>query len=372
MSGNVVLVSFHHYLSKRKAGFHWIAHSFEKMGWDVTFITAPLSPFSRFIHDHRWEYVTGDRNNSLILDNQVTVYTYCPYFSPISKTGNYVIDLLSPLMIPVYQHYLPSSLQTLIKDADLIIFESTAAILLFDEFKKVNSHAKYLYRVSDSLEILRVHPAVLAYEKKIVPLFDLVSVPSRSLRSLFPDGNVHLQYHGIHKDAFARDLPSPDSYSRYAKNIIFVGNSFFDLPFIDIASGLFPDYGFHLIGPIAYTPGGANVLLYGEIPFEKTIPFLLHADAGLQIRRMETGLGTLSDSLKVLQYTWCRLPIIAPKGLDSDRAHVIYYEYDDPDSIRKAVEDAVAFDHDMIDLTDINDWNELVSEMLSKIEITFR
>ena len=370
MSRKVALISFHHYLTKRKAGFHWIAHSFEKMGWRVAFITAPLSPFSRLIHDHRWMYVNEDRNNSRVLNDLVTIYTYCPLFSPLSKTGNLILDLCSQYFIPLYQYSIPRNLQKLIQDADVIIFESTAAILLFELCKEINPKARYIYRVSDSLEILKVDTKVLEYEKKIVPLFDLVSVPSRALHSQIHGNNVHLQYHGIQKDSFNRDLPCPISYGYYDKNLVFVGNSFFDLQFITIVSSLFPEYGFHLIGPISYTPKTSNVILYGEIPFEDTIPYLLHADVGLQIRRMDIGLGTLSDSLKVLQYTWCRLPIIAPEGLDSDRRHIFYYKYDDSESISRAVKDSVSYNHDFIDCTGINDWTELVTEMLRKVEIS--
>ena len=207
-------------------------------------------------------------------------------------------------------------------------------------------------------------------KKNIVPLFDLVSVPSLSLRSRFTGENVLLQFHGINKDAFLGEHQYPESYSQFTKNIVFAGNSYFDLQFIDIASSLFPDYGFHLIGPISYCTKNPNVKVYGEVPFVEIVPYLIHADVGLQIRRMKTGPVTLSDSLKILQYTWCNIPIIAPYGLNSDRKHVIYYKYDDPDSIQNAVINAVQYDRSQINRTDIKNWDELVTDMLRKVEIT--
>jgi 2-beta-glucuronyltransferase len=370
MQKTVVLISFHHYLSKRKAGFHWIAHSFENLGWDVIFVTAPLSPFSRLIHDHRWEYVnTKDLNRAEKIDEHVIIYTHSPYYSPISTTGHECIDLLSPILIPIYKSRIPARLSNLLKRADIVIFESTAAILLFDLVKKCNPKAKFIYRVSDSLEILRVHQSVIEFEKLITPCFDLVSVPSQKILSRFPVGKTCLQHHGINKSAFSQKLEKPAQYGRFEKNIIFVGNSYFDLNFITIASGLFPHIGFHLIGPINNDFSGDNVLIYGEMPFKETIPFIFYADVGLQIRRMEVGLDTLSDSLKILQYTWCQLPIIAPFGLESLRKHIIYYQYDVAESIGDAINQALNYDRSRIDRSDIMDWEELTIEMLRKVDI---
>jgi 2-beta-glucuronyltransferase len=71
----VILVSWLIFNSKRKAGFHWLADAFWKMGWDVVFVTAPLAsllamqrfPFSIStfqgknklvnVKEHLWSYV---------------------------------------------------------------------------------------------------------------------------------------------------------------------------------------------------------------------------------------------------------------------------------------------------------------------------
>src|SRR5687767_6242272 len=42
-----VLLSGHYYASKRKANFHFLADSYARQGWDVTFVTTQISPISR-------------------------------------------------------------------------------------------------------------------------------------------------------------------------------------------------------------------------------------------------------------------------------------------------------------------------------------
>lgn len=365
----MALISFHHYLSKRKAGFHWIAQALVNLGWHVIFVTAPLSPYSRLIHDHRWEYITrDDYNNAKILDGNITIFTYAPHYSPISTTGHKIIDLISPHFIPIYKSRISKKIQNFLNSADIIIFESTAAILLFNTIKKSNPKAKFVYRVSDSLDILKVHPSVIEYEREITPSFDLISVPSKPLLLRFPDGNTSLQHHGINKMAFSQSHKKPLIFDKFQKNIVFVGNSFIDQNFVIIASELFPQIGFHLIGPISLDFSCENIILHGEMPFVDTVPFIFYADVGLQIRRMEVGLETLSDSLKILQYTWCRLPIIAPFGINSSRNHILNYYYDNPESIRDVINAALIFDRSRIDRSDIMDWEELTMEILRKVD----
>lgn len=364
----VVLFSFHHYLSKRKAGFHWIAKSLAELGYEVFFVTTPLSPFSLITGDHRWEYIKrSERNKAKKIDDHITCYAYTPFFSPLSKTGIFFIDIISPIFNPIYKRIIPKNLRDMVIGADIIIFESTAAILLFELVCKINPGAKKIYRVSDTLEILNVHDSILRSEKSIIDKFDLISVPSQALIKRFKSKNVRLHYHGIDKGAFLGDLPLPHTYSNYSKNFIFVGNSFVDSNFITIASGLFETYGFHVIGPIDPFTNNKNVHFYGELPFHKTVPYIKYADVGLQIRRMDTGLETLSDSLKILQYTWCKLPIIAPDGLHSTRDHVKYYQYDSPASISGAVREALAYDRSKIDNSEIVDWVELTEKILSEV-----
>lgn len=366
--GKVILFSFHHYLSKRKAGFHWIAASLVDMGWDVLFVTTPLSPFSILIGDYRWDYTKFfERNRLKKYNDHVSYYSYAPVFSPLSQTGNFLIDNLSPFFLPLYKKWIPKNLRNEILDADIIIFESTAAILLFDLISDINLHAKKIYRVSDSLDILKVHDSIIQYEKSIISKFDLVSVPSQSLVNRFNSSNVYLMHHGIDKKSFSERKEQPKEFRNYEKNFVFVGNSFVDSNFIKIASDLFPSYGFHIIGPIDKFSSNTNVQFYGEMPFQDTISYVMNADVGLQIRKMEIGLGTLSDSLKILQYTWCKLPIIAPYGLNSSRNHVKYYLYDSSESIRDAVREAIEYDRTSIDTSDIFDWMELTKLIISKV-----
>lgn len=364
----VTLISLHHYNSQRRVDFHYLAESLKNNGWKVIFITTPLSPFSIITGDHRWNYVKLiDINKPVIVDSKIIQYTYAPFSSPISLSGNKIFDLITPFFIRYYRKNLPNNLKILVQNSDLFIMESNAGIILFDYLKILCPSAKMVYRCDDALETLHTDKNIIDYEKKICSEFDLITVPSMPLYKRFSNNNVLLQHHGIKKRLFDPDCNKPKNYSLYEKNFVFIGIAHLDIEFLKIAGKVSPNYGFHVIGPLSLSEVPNNVFVYGELPHEETTPYLVHADVGLHILRTAIGLDTYSDSLKVIQYTWCRLPIIAPIGIPSDRKHFIRYKYDDESSIREAIEIAAAFDRSTIDRSEIQDWDEFTATILNKV-----
>ena len=222
--------------------------------------------------------------------------------------------------------------------------------------------------MSDDLRFLRNHQVVLDAEDRAIRQFDAVSVPSRLMFESFPGlSNLYLHPHGLRAELFQHSWPNPFAADSTV-NVVFVGNSYFDCDFLARASQLFPNWTFHIVGGIANLPQRENILAYGEIPFESTIPFLQHADIGLQTRSYILGMETLTDSLKVRQYTYCRLPIVAPDFIESEQSHFFPYHPGDSNSIQEALEKARAFDRSTITTEGLQSWDEMVQQMLADAE----
>jgi 2-beta-glucuronyltransferase len=246
----------------------------------------------------------------------------------------------------------------------LLIFESKPGLLLFERLRCLNPGARYVYRVSDDLRLLHSsHPVVLEAEERYAAQFDLVSVPSAALLQRFqhlPQAALH--HHGIRKDLF--DQASPNPYQGpWDTHLIFVGTSHFDYDFLRCASTSFPHWAFHIIGPIPRLPQRANVFAYGEKAFMDTVPFLQHADIGLGTRSYVPGVESLTDSLKIMQYTYCRLPIVAPEVLRSGRSNTFYYRPGDETSTRQALLAARHFDRSKVVTDDIRSWDEIAQAL---------
>lgn len=361
----VVLITSHYWNSKRKAGFHCLANAYWKMGWEVIFVTAPISWLSWLRHDYRFNFPILKEANQLIwAKERFASYVLFTNWHPANLRNNF-LNKFAWWIYPFYRNINLGLLKPYLAGSDLIIFESTPALLLFNKVKSIVPSAKFVYRVSDDIRLLKFHPYVIANEKKIAAQFDLVSSPCAYIHNKFSDlSNARLQYHGIEKELFNQCATNP---YRKKRNVIFVGNSYFDYNFLENASDIFPDWMFHIIGPIGNLPVKQNIKIYGEIPFQETIKYIKFADIGLHtLYSSEKDCDSFTDSLKVLQYTYNNLPVIAPNFLKSFRKNMFYYIPGEKQSIEEAFHKAMLYDRKSQNDCIIQSWDELAHSLVKK------
>jgi len=362
-----ILVTGHYWHSKRKAGFHWLADALHRLGWEVIFFTAPISWLSVIRQDYRLAYPVLQEANRLIqVDQGMWSYVWFTPWHPANLRLKFLNQLCHRLFYG-YSKFPLKAIEPIISQSHLIIFESTPALLLFERFKQLNSHAKFIYRVSDDLRLLGNHPVVLETEQHIAGKFDLVSVPSQPIYRLFEGlPQLRLNVHGIRPELFEQEYVNPYPSSNHP-NLIFVGNSNFDHNFLAHASQLFPGWHFHIIGSINNLPDRPNIIKYGELPFEQTIPYIKYADIGLQTLSYRPGMESMTNSLKIIQYTYCQLPIIAPLYLQSSRSNFCYYQPGDALSIQQALKEAFNYNRTQISKDAIYSWDEIIKQFIQTV-----
>lgn len=359
----VLLLSAHYLESKRRAGFHWLAEAFWRAGWQVTFFTTSISWLSYLVgRNHRLAYPILQEAQRIkqVRDN---FYSYV-WFTPWHP-ARFPVVLLNNMSHTLFAHYgkLPlGPIEPYIRDADMFIFESGAGLLLFDRFKSLNSHARYVYRASDILTPVWDHPALMQAEERYVEQFDLISIPGAyhfQRFAHFPQARLH--FHGLNKDLFDHTYPTPYQDYQHTTNAIYVGTAEFDYDFLERASRLCPTVTFHIIGPISDLPQHPNIVAYGEKPFTEIVPFMMHADIGLNLRAYRPDSESFADnSLKNMQYTYCRLPIIAPSFMKTTRwTNMLWYEPEQDESIQQAMDRACAYDRASISTDGIHSWDDL-------------
>ena len=358
-----ILISYHYLDSRSKAGFHWLAAALARAGWRVIFVTAPISWLSWYGNDHRFSNPIRAEANRLI-EKAPGVYSYVLYshVHPVNPRLPGVSGLTSWLCNG-YPRVNLGQLEAEVEAADLVVFESTPALALYARLRALNERAKTVYRVSDDLRRLRVHPRICALEEALAPQFDLVSVASLALYERFAHlPNAEFREHGVAKELFDDDWPSPYSGPR---NACFVGNSLLDEHFLRVVAGAHPEWSFHLLGDLEVGRMPDNVYRHGEVPFLATVPFIKHADLGLQTLRGDGPYGRTISSLKVLQYAYCGIPTLAPEFLPSGRSGVFYYRPEDDESaltaFRSAAEAQVVEDAP----SRIASWDEVAEGILS-------
>lgn len=359
----IVLLSWHYYNSKRKAGFHFLADSFAREGHDVTFVSACISLLTLAKRKHETKG-TGLFSN-LVKEKKYGKVNSIVNFS-LTHNVNSRFSLVEKGSSFFYR--LSKTVKNKLKQADYIIFESCPCLLFFNQIKEFNSKAEFIYRMSDDIELAGGSQSLVDCEREIIDQFDLVSVPTKVMYDKFvaiSPNNVKLHFHGVDKSSYNSACVNP--YEKDCINHVFVGNNALDEFFISTASEFFPDHLFHIIGPFNDNIRNKNVIYYGQRRFIETVPFVKYASTGLHTVKIknEEHLATMADTLKVLQYTSCKLPIIAPSVVPAfHRNNVIYYEYDNRESIISAVHKAISFDRSTI-VDNVLSWDELSKLLLS-------
>jgi 2-beta-glucuronyltransferase len=340
-SRRVVLVSGHYLGSKRRAGFHHLAQAYWDAGWDVTFVTAAISLVSQLRGDYRFSYPVREEANRLVrVRERLTSFVLLTRTHP----GNLGFELANRLSMRWFARYARVPLGPLeqrLREADLVVFEGTAALLLVPRVRELASRARLVYRASDDLRALGVHPLIVEAETTAIPLFDLVSVPTQEIADVLRRyGPAEVHPPGVDKAALDRPTESPYGAGTAA---VFAGVSpLFDYESLVAAAELAQDAAFHVIGP-AQRPAPPNVSFHPELPFEELVPYLQHARFGLLF--FPAGYASLGQGNKIAQYSYCRLPVVAPADLRAERPNVIVFERGDAASLRRALDEAERMPH---------------------------
>jgi len=337
----VLLVSPAYLGSKRRIGFHHLARAYQSLGWDVVFVTAPISFLSRLRGDYRFEYPVREEANRLVpVDERLRSFVLMTGWQP----GNLRLPVANRLSSQLFRRYAQTPLGPLaglLPEADLIVFEGTAALLLVPRFRELAPRARIVYRASDDLRRLRVHPLLLAAEAEAVAEVDLTSVPTREMAAAL-ESHGPVQVHSSPVDTAALDRPTPSPYGDGPAAVFAGVTPLFDYDTLALAAHLVPHVAFHVVGlpPRTMPP---NVAFHPELPYDELVPYLQHATYGLLF--FPPGYPSLGQGNKVVQYSYCRLPIVAPSFFCSDRSNMCVYDVGDEASLGRALAEAEAMPH---------------------------
>lgn len=361
----VILFTSHYYKSKNRAGFHWIAQELHRKGHQVVFVTTPVTPIN---------LITKTTNvpikATLPFSRKEKIasgfYSYI-WLTPLHpfKIGNSVVDrCIGYASSILYAKWPFTSFIKHIYSADMVVFESNHALMLFDRVRRMNPNARYIYRMSDDLELMAYNDKVRAEEQRWMECFNLVSVPSNYMYNKYSHkGQLRLQHHGLSKEAFDQVTINPYSGKN---NAVFVGMSQLNQEALRILAESNPQWTFHVIGPFDRLHSLSNIIYHGRMAFEDTVAYIKHADIGLQLMQYSKGAESFSDTLKVIQYTYCKLPIVAPSFLTNNRENMCYYDDSEIESVALAFDAAVNMRETAVDYGKVSSWSEVVDQLLDE------
>ncbi|WP_212589967.1 glycosyltransferase [Cellvibrio mixtus] len=351
-----LLLSAHDYRSPRKAGIHFVASELAKMG-PTRFFSLRYSFLSRYKHDPRLSL--DDQANKIVTHQGVDCYLWKTLIHPIR------IRPFESLMYHLYSFGFNRVLRRWIRESDVIILESGVAPIFFDLIKRLNPCAKILYRASDALDTIDAAVYIRNTFARIAKDIDTIVMPSKALADSMPSThNLAFVPQGIDYSVNEKANPSPYGEGIHA---VSVGSMLFDPQFFVLASKRFPQIHFHIIGSCQprHPDYGNNVSVYGEMPFDKTLPYIKHATLGIAPYSSVNLPAYLRDtSLKLTQYEFFGLPAICPHFIAADYPSRFGYDIGDEDSIAQAISRALNPPQPFSKRT-VLDWAQVTARMLA-------
>lgn len=321
----IVFIASHDAQSLRKIDFHFWADILADHVHNIFFITVGFSRISDVKKDSRRPAHPYNQLVTIGANYSKFSWIYLFHFCLNKNAKNELIRKFFSL----YPYQFPRSAIAELKDAQLFIVESGAGLMLIPRFAKYCQSANFLYSVIDRLQMLDAHPAMLRGESDALPYLNAIRVPAEVMKNDFRSGfSVFHINSGLHKSLFDHTSESPYNEPR---NVVSIGDMLFDARSIEIMAQNFQAWSFHLFGKGAkLTKKLPNVIEYGECSFLELVPFIKHADIGLAPYRNVPNANYLSQSsLKMIQYTYSLLPIVAPDFAATGRPHVLSYEEED-------------------------------------------
>lgn len=369
-----------------QVGGHHIARALVAAGWDVAYVSNPISPLHlagglgpelrhrvsiyrrRGIRDadgHLWAYVPG----ALLT----------PRESPILRSRwvhrNWV-GLSYPNVIRVLRAHGFASV-------DLLYFDSVIQSFWLD----VLPHRASVLRVGDRMSGFgQFTEEMRRMQRELAASVDLVVYSARDLErdvdAMRPKKTLHLP-NGVDAAHFSEGGgPFPDDLAAIPRPIaVYVGamEDWFDFDAVSVAAAELPDVSFVLIGPdrlaMQRLRPQPNLHILGPRPYAQ-IPRYLHAsDVGL-IPFDVRGHAPLVNGvhpLKLYEYMACGLPVVAARWnelVTLDSPAVLYREPGQLASgIRAALSEGAADRAGRVEFATRADWNERVRTLLSALAL---
>ena len=313
-----------HWTSPFQVGSHHIAKSFAKMGYQVGFISHPISPLhilngmSSVLYDRFSLYCKGG-----VWDVQNKIWSYVP------------AALLTPHNKPIlrsewtHRNWFKLAFTDIFKvikkngfhQVDKLYIDSANQAFLLD----IISHNKSIFRIADKTSgFSKITPTALAIEKQIAQQVDLVVYSAKSLENyiqkLKPKKAKYLP-NGVDFEHFANAPKTlPIEYQDIKKPIaVYVGTMdvWFDFQLINYVAAKLPDVSFVLIGPNKLARKKLddlhNIHLLGSRNYNELPAYLSNADVGIIPFDVKNHAELINyvNPLKLLEYMTVGLPVVS-------------------------------------------------------------
>lgn len=381
MSKKVLMAVANYYTSPFQVGSHHYARAFEKLGYEVLFISNPISPIHKIFANSN-ELKERERIYKKGGESAGGIFYYVPrsLFTPQNKPF-----LSSNFVLNNWQNFTCPNLLNFIKErgfseVDILWFDSPLFGFLLDTitYKKsilrIADYSKGFGTVSDAqfdaeINIANKVDAVIYTAKNLKEKYD--QIKDKSKMTYVPNG-IDLDFFKTADRSLPQeleDIPEP--------RVIYVGaiHDWFDVDLVHYCAKNLPNYSFIIIGPeqkdLSLLKKLKNVHILGAISYDKIPAFLYNSQAGIIPFNVKDypDLVNSINPLKVYEYFAARIPVVAINWQELKQLEDLVFLSNSKKDFMLNIEKSMHSDKDRMDkaanFIKDNDWNAKIQKILN-------
>jgi glycosyltransferase involved in cell wall biosynthesis len=321
-SMNAVFACSNHWRSAFQVGSHHIARGLARRGWNVAYVSDPISPLHlRNIFEAEFQIRLDAFKRGGVSDGRVWAMVpggvVTPFNAPLLRS-QWVLNNWHRFVVPRQIHR--SLRERGFDHIDLLYLDS---VRHFGWAQKLAARNR-VYRIADANHGFANWTAALDdLERQVANAVDLVTYAAPNLRSyvaeLAPRESMLLP-NGVDYSHFHSPASPPSEYQSLRGRIVVYAGAmaeWFNFALVNSVVSQLPDVTFVLIGPSELarrrlTPR-PNLLLLGPRPFAVLPQYLQHADVGIipfDVDRFPQLVQSVNP-LKLYEYMAAGLPVVA-------------------------------------------------------------
>ena len=323
MPKKVLMAVANYYTSPFQVGSHHYARAFEKLGYEVLFISSPISPLHKIfannsmLKEREDIYKSGGKRKGNIL-----YYISKALFTPHNKpflSSKFVIDNWFKFTYPNLLSYIK---EINFMDVDILWFDSSIFWFLLDYV----NYKKSILRLADySKGFDSVSYNQYQKELHIANKVDLIIYTAKNLKEKYIEikDKSKMKYvpNGIDLDFFKHaDKSFPEEFENIPNpRVIYIGaiREWFDEELLFFTARNLSKFSFVLVGPIqkdlSKLQGLNNIYFLGKKSYNEIAKYLHHSDVGIipfDIINYKSLIESVNP-LKLYEYLACGLPVVS-------------------------------------------------------------
>ena len=375
MSKKVLMAVANYYTSPFQVGSHHYARAFEKLGYEVFFISNPISPIHKIFANSN-ELKERERIYKKGGESAGGIFYYVPrsLFTPQNKPF-----LSSNFVLNNWQNFTRPNLLNFIKErgfseVDILWFDSPLFGFLLDTI----TYKKSILRIADySKGFNAVSDTQFKAEINIANKVDTVIYTAKNLKEKYDQikDKSKMKYvpNGIDLDFFKaadRSLP-PQLEDIPEPRVIYVGaiHDWFDVDLVYYCAKNLSNYNFIIIGPeqkdLSLLKKLKNIHILGSIPYAKIPAFLYNSQVGIIPFNVKDypDLVNSINPLKMYEYLACGLKVVSVEWEQINDMNDIINLVTTKDEFVNAIEHGDNSGYDLLKLA----WFEILRKFLKDI-----